>query len=229
MDGREDRVAAGRRTASGSAEILRVDPADPDEDVLERAAQLLRDGGIVAYATETFYGLAADATSPSACAALFELKGRPRGKALPCVIASASDLASVARTVSPDAAALSRRFWPGPLTLVVEAGAGLAAASEDGSVAVRVSGLPLARRLCRTFGGPLTATSANRSGSSPPTSPGAVLADLSDRLDLVLDSGATPGGLPSTIVDVRGARPTLVREGRIPFSEVLRALETSKS
>jgi L-threonylcarbamoyladenylate synthase len=206
-----------------------VDPMDPDEEAVRRAVAVLREDGVVACPTETFYGLAVSAASPGACEELFAVKGRPRYKAFPCVIASIDDLASVARTVSPLAARLAKRFWPGPLTLVVEARSALAAASEDGSIAVRVSGLPLVRRLCRSFGGPLTATSANRSGSVPPTSAAAVVAGLGERIDLVLDGGRSPGGLPSTIVDVRGTRPTLVREGAIAFCDVLRALDASKS
>lgn len=207
-----------------SQRTIPVDSLDPEEDALRRAATLLRQGGIVGYPTETFYGLAVDATSGPACAKLFEVKGRPGEKALPCVIASAGDLEALAERIPPAAEVLSRRFWPGPLTLVIQARSNLAAASGDGSVAVRVSGLALVRRLCQAFGGPLTATSANRSGSPPPISAREVLDQLGEQVDLILDGGESPGGLPSTIVDVRGARPILVREGVVPFSEVLLAL-----
>jgi L-threonylcarbamoyladenylate synthase len=216
-------------TKNGRTRTIRVDPMDPEEDAIRRAVACLREDGIVAYPTETFYGLAVDARSGTACAKLYDVKGRPREKALPVILAASGDLAAVAKRITPDARMLSERFWPGPLTLVVEARPGLAAASPDGSLAVRVSGALLPRRLCRAFGGPLTSTSANRSGSAPPTTARAVLDDLGDRVDLVLDGGTCPGGLPSTIVDVRGARPALVREGRIPFSGVLRALGASKS
>jgi L-threonylcarbamoyladenylate synthase len=212
-----------------NATTIPVDPRAPDEDAIQRAVSILEDGGIVAYPTETFYGLAVDASSVAACARLFEVKGRPKDKALPCVIASAGELPALARRITPDARVLSERFWPGPLTLVVDARSGLAAASRDGSVAVRVSGLALARRLCRAFGGPLTATSANRTGSPAPTSAVDVRAGLGDTIDLVLDGGVCPGGLPSTIVDVRGDRPALLRSGKIPYDEVQRALISRKS
>lgn len=220
-------LEGGRRTEMAEARNRRtipVDPLEPDENVIRRAVALLREGGIVAYPTETFYGLAVDAANGSACKKLFRVKGRPEARALPCVIACSADLAGLAEPITKAAEALSQRFWPGPLTLIVQAKSTLAAASSDGSVAVRVSGLALARRLCRAFGGPLTATSANRSGTPPPTSAREVLEQLGGQVDLILDGGESPGGKPSTIVDVRGARPSLVREGAVPFSDVLFAL-----
>jgi L-threonylcarbamoyladenylate synthase len=212
-----------------NARAIQVDPMAPDEDAIRRAVAILEDGGIVAYPTETFYGLAVDADSTRACAKLFDVKGRPQDRALPCMIASAADLAALATDITPEARFLSEHFWPGPLTLVVEARSGFAAVSKDGSAAVRVSGLALARRLCQVFGGPLTATSANRTGSAPSTSAKEVLAQLDDSVDLVLDGGVAPGGLPSTIVDVRGDRPALLRAGAIPFDDVIRALAFRKS
>ncbi len=115
------RVRRRRGTMGRNATTIPVDPLAPDEDAIQRAVAILEDGGIVAYPTETFYGLAVDASSVAACARLFEVKGRPKEKALPCVIASAGELAALARRITPDARVLSERFWPGPLTLVVDA------------------------------------------------------------------------------------------------------------
>ena len=206
------------------ARTLDVDPRDPDARVVEEALRVLREGGIVAYPTETFYGLAVDARSRIACARLFKLKGRPPDKALPCIVSGVPQLESVARSLAKAALVLARKFWPGPLTLVVEARPGLAASSPEGGIAVRASGLRLPRELAEGLGAPVTATSANRSGSPPATTAEEVLSDLGAELDLLLDGGPCPGGLPSTIVDVRETPPRLVREGRVPFEEVERAL-----
>ena len=120
---------------------------------------------------------------------------------------------------------LAERFWPGPLTLVVKAGSPLAASAPDGGIAVRASGLRLARDLAEGLGAPVTSTSANRAGATPATTAEEAISALGPGLDLVLDGGACPGGLPSTIVDVRKTPPRLVREGRVAFEEILRALE----
>jgi L-threonylcarbamoyladenylate synthase len=206
------------------ARILDVDPREPDSRVVEEALRVLREDGIVAYPTETFYGLGVDARSRTACDRLFELKGRPPEKAFPCIVSGVPQLEAVARNLGKAAFLLAGRFWPGPLTLVVEAKPGFAASSPEGGIAVRASGLRLARDLAEWLGAPVTATSANRSGSPPATTADQALSDLGAELDLLLDGGPCPGGLPSTIVDVRETPARLVREGRVPFAEVERAL-----
>jgi L-threonylcarbamoyladenylate synthase len=204
------------------ARTLDVDPREPNARVVEEALGVLRGGGIVAYPTETFYGLAVDARSRAACSRLFELKGRPMEKALPCIVSGVEQLEEVARNLGSAVLPLAREFWPGPLTLVIEARPGLAAASPEGGLAVRVSGLRLPRDLAEGLGAPITATSANRSGEPPATTAEEVLSELGSELDLVLDGGPCPGGLPSTIVDVRETPPRLIREGRVSFTEVER-------
>jgi L-threonylcarbamoyladenylate synthase len=212
------------RPAVALARTLDVDPREPDARVLDEALRVLREGGIVAYPTETFYGLGVDARSRVACDRLFELKGRPAEKALPCIVSGIPQLQEVARNLGNAVLPLARRFWPGPLTLVVEAKPGLAASSSEGGLAVRASGLGLPRKLAERLGAPITATSANRSGAPPATTADAVLSELGSEIDLVLDGGPCPGGLPSTIVDVRVAPPRLVREGRVSFTEVERVV-----
>ena len=208
-----------------AARSIRVDPFDPDARVVEEAVRVLRDGGIVAYPTETFYGLGVDARSRAACGRLFELKGRPEDKAFPCIVSGVPQLEETAQELGWAARLLAERFWPGPLTLVVEAGVRLAASAPDGGIAVRASGLRLARDLAEGLGAPVTSTSANRTGLPPATTAEEALSALGPGLDLVLDGGACPGGLPSTIVDVRKTPPRLVREGRVAFEEILRVLE----
>ena len=188
------------------------------------AAALLREGGLVAYPTETYYGLGALAADAAAIARLARAKGRPDGQPLPLVAADLEQVRSVAE-VGPLAAALAGRFWPGPLTLVLPARAGLPAAVTGGgaTVGIRIPGGELARELARLAGGPIVSTSANPSGGPPPTRAAALDPALAARLDLVLDGGDTPGGAPSTVVAVEGRALRLVRAGAVPF-ELLDAL-----
>jgi L-threonylcarbamoyladenylate synthase len=189
------------------------------------AAAALRRGGLVAYPTETFYGLGALATLPAALARLAAAKLRPEGKPLPLVAADEAMAFALWREVPTEARVLARAFWPGPLTLVAAAAAGLPGpVTAEGTVAVRVPGSDLARDLCRHAGGPVVSTSANPSGGAPPVEAEALDPWLLDRIDLVLDGGPTPGGLPSTVVDLSGPRARLVRAGAVPWAAVEAAL-----
>lgn len=185
------------------------------------AAEVLRRGGLVAYPTETFYGLGALAGDPAALQRLARAKLRPEGKPLPLLAADVAQVREVAR-LDGLAARLAARFWPGPLTLVLPALPGLDAAITEGSrtVAVRVPGSELARALARQAGGAIVSTSANLSGEPAPSSAAELSPSLVARIDHVLDGGSTPGGRPSTIVEVVGERIRLVRDGAIPFEEV---------
>lgn len=199
-----------------------MDPAVAIE--IERLAALLRGGGVIAYPTETFYGLGALARDGAALERLARAKGRPEGKPLPLI---AADLAMVEQVAEPGVTArrLAGRFWPGPLTLVLPARAGLPEpiTAGTGTVGIRVPGSEVARALCRAAGGPIVSTSANPSGGPPPSSAGELDAALLALIDGVLDAGATPGGQPSTVVRVDGERLTLLREGAVPFDAVERA------
>jgi L-threonylcarbamoyladenylate synthase len=192
---------------------------------VREAAAVLRRGGLVAYPTETFYALGALARDGAAVDRLARVKGRPDGKPLPLLAADRAAVDAVAE-VGGAAARLAERFWPGPLTLVLPARAELPAAitAGTGTVGVRVPGSELARALAREAGFALVATSANLAGAPPPASPDALAPELRDRLDHVLDAGATPGGLPSTVVAVEGEDIRLVRAGAVPFEALRRAL-----
>jgi L-threonylcarbamoyladenylate synthase len=205
---------------------LAVNPDDPATEVVRRAAALLRDGGLVAFPTDTFYGLAVDPTHPAAVARLFEAKGRPPQSALPLIAADIEQARRVGRFTTL-AERLAGCFWPGPLTLVVEARAGIVPAVLGGgrTIAVRVPAHLVARMLAREAGGAITATSANRSGERAPQSPDDVVRALGSWVDAVLDAGLTPGGMPSSIVDATGAAPALLREGAVPWGRVLESLE----
>lgn len=194
---------------------------------VDEAARLLAAGGLVAFPTETVYGLGADAANPDAVAALYAAKGRPAFNPL---IAHTADAAAACRlgVFNADAALLAERFWPGPLTLVVPFPGGegvcdLARAGLD-TVGLRVPSHPDARALLAAFGGAVVAPSANRSGHVSPTEAGHVMDDLSGRIDAVLDGGPTPVGVESTIVDCTGADPVLLRPGGLAREEIEAAL-----
>jgi L-threonylcarbamoyladenylate synthase len=198
----------------------RLAAADPA--AIAAAAEILAAGGLVAFPTETVYGLGADAANGEAVARLYEAKGRPAFNPL---IAHVSDMAAARRLARFDATAerLAARFWPGPLTLVLPKAANcpvaeLATAGLD-TIAVRVPAHAVARDLLAAFGGPVVAPSANRSGHVSPTTAQHVLADLAGRVDVILDGGPTPVGLESTIVACLG-EPTLLRLGGLDRAEI---------
>jgi L-threonylcarbamoyladenylate synthase len=193
---------------------------------LLRAVAILRSGGVVAYPTDTLYGLAVDPRSTSAVDRLFEIKRRDPGRAVP-LIAATLEQAEEAAVFDERARRLAAAFWPGPLAIVLPAREVLRAQilAEDGSVAVRVPDHPVSQALAAGFGFCLTATSANLSGAQPTASPEVVSKTLGHRIDFLLDAGDSPGGPPSTIVDVRADSPRLVREGAIAWERVLRSIE----
>jgi len=191
---------------------------------VEAAAGVLRRGGLVAYPTETFYGLGALASDAQAVSRVAAVKGRPDGKPLPLLAADLAAVEAVA-LLGPLARRLAGRLWPGALTLVVPARPGLPPeiVAGTGAVGIRIPGSELARALARSAGGPIVSTSANLSGE-PPVSRAADLAPaLRARLDAVLDAGSTPGGLPSTVVAVEEEAVRLLRAGVVPLEDVLRA------
>jgi L-threonylcarbamoyladenylate synthase len=203
---------------------LRVVDRELERRIREAAAALRR-GGLVAYPTETFYALGALARDAAAVERLVDAKGRPDGKPLPLL---APDLAAVADVAVLDGAAarVAERFWPGPLTLVLPARPGVAAAvtGGTGTVGIRVPGSEIARTLAREAGGPLVATSANLAGAPPPASAAALAPELRARLDAVLDGGATAGGLPSTVAEISGGGVRILRAGPIAQGALERAL-----
>jgi L-threonylcarbamoyladenylate synthase len=197
----------------------------PDREGVEAAARILREGDLVAFPTETVYGLGADATDARAVARLYEAKGRPAFNPL---IAHVADLASARRAgaFTPLAEKLAAKFWPGPLTLVVPASGLVCELARAGlpTVALRVPAHAAAQKLLSAFGKPVAAPSANRSGHVSPTRAEHVMADLAGRIDAVLDGGPTPLGLESTIVDCTSEAPLLLRSGGVPRADVERAL-----
>jgi L-threonylcarbamoyladenylate synthase len=187
-----------------------------DPATLQRALEALRGGGVVAGPTETLMGLFADARSAAAVARVAALKGRPAvGAAIAVIAPDAATAFTLGVEITDAAHALAAAHWPGPLTLVMRAAPGLPAALlEGGTIGVRVPGPSPALQLVRAFGAPLTATSANRSGQPPCRDAAELQAVFGADLDLVLP-GEPPGGAPSTLVDVTGAEPQVLRVGAI--------------
>jgi L-threonylcarbamoyladenylate synthase len=203
--------------------------AKADAAAAADAARVLAAGGLVAFPTETVYGLGADATSGPAVARLYDAKGRPAFNPLIAHVVDIADAERLAR-FDADAARLAKAFWPGPLTLVLPKAAGcpvaeLATAGLD-TIAVRVPAHKVARDILAAFGKPVVAPSANRSGHVSPTCAEHVAADLAGRIDLIVDGGATPVGVESTIVACLG-EPVLLRPGGLPRAAIERSLGRS--
>jgi L-threonylcarbamoyladenylate synthase len=198
-------------------ETLAVDAAAPEPNRVARAAALLRAGGLVAFPTETVYGLGALALNAAAVRRIFAAKGRPANNPIIVHIADAKDAVHAAACWPEAAARLAERFWPGPLTLVVPRGPAVPDVTTAGgpTVALRVPAHPVALALLRATGAPIAAPSANRSGELSPTRAEHVLRGLAERIDLVLDAGPTSGGVESTVLDVTASPPRLLRPGLI--------------
>ena len=205
---------------TGSPRVL---PADTG---IAEAAAVLRAGGLVAFPTETVYGLGANALDARAAARIFEAKARPSFDPLITHLADAADLPALVGAVPPAVAALVERFWPGPLTLIVDRPEAIPPIVTSGldTMAVRVPDEPSARALIAAAGVPVAAPSANRFGQLSPTRAEHVVAGLGDAVDVVLDGGPTRCGIESTIVDARGERPVVLRLGALPVEALVEAV-----
>lgn len=207
-------------------EIIRIDPLEPDPSALSRAVDLLRNGGVAAYPTETFYGIGADAGNASAIDRIFDIKGRERLNPIPLIIGDQSLLGAVVEDVPAAAASLIATFWPGPLTLVFRAVPSLnqALTGGTGKIGVRLSSHPLARLLSNGISGAITATSANLSGEAECVSAEEVTASLGERIQTVIDGGRAPGGKGSTVIDVTSSPPRIYRRGAVAVEAIERVI-----
>jgi len=186
------------------------------------AIEIFMAGGIIAYPTETFYGLCVNPYNAGAVQALYRLKGRPSSSPMPLIIGGISMIRFVAKELPPQAVQLMKRFWPGPLTIVLKAADSLPAdvTAGTGTIGVRLPGCPNARRFSNTLGFPITSTSANPSGAEPSVSAEQVLDYFDGKIALLIDGGTLEGKKGSTIVDATGDRLKLVRDGAVPSSEI---------
>jgi L-threonylcarbamoyladenylate synthase len=201
--------------------ILKVNPRKPRQAAIRKAAQLLQNGQVVAFPTETVYGLGADALNTTAARRVFAAKGRPSDDPLIVHVARVADVSRVAQRVSPLARKLMRAFWPGPLTIVLPAKKSVPSAVTAGlpTVAVRMPAHPVARALCALVG-PIAAPSANTFGRPSPTRAAHVFADLHGKIPLILDGGSAHIGVESTIVGLADRKPLLLRPGKITVEQL---------
>ncbi len=187
-----------------------------DNRAIAAAAAWLRQGRLVAFPTDTVYGVGVAAFNAAAIEKLYQVKRRPFSKGIPILLADIDDLDKVARAVSPLARQYIAQYWPGPLTLIVARHPDLPAViSPNAGVAVRLPDCDVARALIRAAGGAVAATSANRSGDDPAQSGAEAVAKLGGWVTAVLDNGPAPGGIPSTIIDCTSQTPRLLREGPV--------------
>jgi L-threonylcarbamoyladenylate synthase len=195
--------------------VVSVDARAPSSAALADAVAALRAGRVIAFPTETFYGLGAAALMPAAVRHIFEVKGRPEDKPLLVLVDSIAMVERLAVEIPERARALMTRHWPGALTLVLPARPDVPCGVTAGSGTVGVSAHPVAQALVRALGQPITAPSANPSGQPPPSTAAEVLAYFPSGLAIVLDGGATAGGAPSTVLDVTVDPPRVLRAGAV--------------
>ena len=204
------------------ADVLNVSLDSPEQAHIERAVELLWRGEVVGVPTDTLYGLAADPYNLAAVDSIYRIKGRPERKALPILIAEPDQARDLARELTDIFFKLAEKFWPGALTLVVDASSRLPfkVTGHTGRVALRVPAAKIPCAIIRQFNRPITGTSANLSGREACRSAAEVAYQIGDRLPLILDGGETTGSLPSTVVDIRGDKWRILRDGPVHESDV---------
>lgn len=211
------------------AETLRIHPDEPESAHIDRVVQSLNAGQVVALPTDTFYGLAVDPVNLHAVDRIYELKTRARHKPLSLLIAEVHQAYELAPSIDGAFDMLAERFWPGPLTIIVKAGAKLPlrVTANTGNVALRVPEAPIARAVVRQLGLPITATSANLAGSAECTYANCVREQLGDKIPLIVDGGPTGRAQATTIVDLSGGGNSwmILREGAIPTHEIALTLQ----
>ncbi len=211
--------------------IEKINPGQPEKEVIDKAAAVLKSGGVVAFPTETVYGLGADALLPEGARRIYEAKGRPSDNPLIVHIAAWDALEKITETIPPKARTLADAFWPGPLTMILPKSAAVPYETTGGleTVAVRMPSHPVARALILASGGAIAAPSANTSGRPSPTLAEHVAADLDGRIPLILDGGPVGIGIESTIVDLTGETPQILRPGYVTeamLAETIGAVES---
>ena len=209
------------------AEIVKwPQEATAQRAVIRRAAALIRVGGVVAFPTDTVYGIGADPWNDGAVRRLYAIKERPAHKAIALLLSGPSQLAAVTDSASPLLEQLARRFWPGGLTIVVPWRPGLKVAGEQPlpTVGVRVPNHPIPLALIEEVGSPLATTSANLSGAPSAVTAEEVDRQIGDRVDLIIDGGPSPGGKDSTVIDLTTEPPTVRRMGAVPVEELESAI-----
>ena len=208
--------------ASLNTIVIKLDPLNPEREAINKAAKVIRRGGLVAFPTETVYGLGADALNPKAVERIFQAKGRPSDNPIIVHVAEMEHLKALTDDIPPEAEALMRRFWPGPLTLIFKKSARVSDVVTGGqdTVAVRMPKNKVALSLIRAFGGPIAAPSANLSGRPSGTTARHVLQDLGGKIDMILDAGSVEVGVESTVLDISTCPATILRPGAVTTEQL---------
>jgi L-threonylcarbamoyladenylate synthase len=197
--------------------IIKIDANDPDPKKIREAAKIIKAGGIVAFPTETVYGIGAGIFNKEAINKIYKIKGRSRKKPLQILLDRPSKVKLLANKLSKKAKELMKKYWPGPMTLVLFRSRMVPSAAVAGqnTVGIRIPDHKVILELIKASGTPIAATSANRSGMRPPVTAGEVMSNLKDDVDLILDGGKTKLGIPSTVIDATKKSPKVLRGGSI--------------
>ena len=206
--------------------IIKINPLQPDPSLIQAAVDILKRGGVIAYPTETFYGLGADFLRHDAITRLFDIKGRSFNSPVALIGGRHSDLALITDKIPKAARQLMQVLWPGPLTLIFYASPQVPPrlTAGTGKIGIRISSHTIAHALALALGRPVTATSANLSGQTECISAEEVLHQIGSHIDMIIDAGKTPGGQGSTIVDLTVIPPAILRKGAVSNKQVLQAL-----
>jgi L-threonylcarbamoyladenylate synthase len=212
-----------------TAKVLRIDPRAPEAEIVGRAAEAVRSGGVVCFPTRCLYGLGADARNEDALRRIFEIKQRPADMPLLVLISHSAQMAALAERIPPAAQLLMERFWPGRLTIVLPALPDLPSilTAGKGKIGIRLAAHPVTRALVEAIGAPLTGTSANVSGGGGCRQIGDLDPRIAQGVDLILDAGPLKGGVGSTVVDVTGEAPVIIREGEVSKHEIIAVLKSA--
>ena len=209
-----------------SDKTIKIDPLKPEPELILKAASVVRRGGIVVFPARCLYGLAADAFNEEAVERIFEIKGRRSEKPILVLADSFLMLSCLVRNIPPPAQKIMDSFWPGGITIVFEANDNLPPnlTAGTGRIGIRRPGHPVASALVRAVGGPVTGTSANLSGIQGCLNVSEIDPDIAESVDLIIDAGELKGGTGSTVVDLTGELPVIIREGEISKKEIFKAL-----
>lgn len=200
------------------SKIITVNPTDPDPNVISEAAGVIKTGGVISFPTQYLYGLGADALNADAVNRVFGIKHRSYKKPILVLVKSLEDLERIVRSIPPVASRIIEKFWPGGITIIFEAKETLPVnlTAGTGKIGVRLPEHPVAAALVNSIGGPMTGTSANIAGNAGCSRISALDPRIAEKLDLILDAGPLKGGIGSTVVDVTGESPMILREGAVP-------------
>lgn len=206
--------------------ILKSDPQNPGASSIIEAVKILRKGGVIAYPTETFYGMGADAENEEAIEKIYTIKGRSFKNPISIIIGERTDVIRLTDNIPETGRILMDRFWPGGLTILFDASHNVPQrlTAGTGKIGIRLSSNIIATSLAKTLSRAITATSANLAGENECSSADEVINSIGDRVDAIIDGGQTPGGLGSTIIDITVDPPAIIREGVIPSSFILDTL-----